>query len=215
MKEKKLVLTGFEPFGGSNVNPSEIIVKKFNDKIFSNHNQKLKIVGKIIPLEYSEINVKIENIIKSENPDFLLMLGQAPRSAINIERVAINIASVENTKYNCGSTPFEEKIVDNGPDSYFSTANIIKIRDLLYKNNISAKISNTAGTFGCNQIFYSAMHILHNRELKNGKNSCGVFIHIPMIPVQVKEENKLPSMEIATIEKAIDIILKDYFLKLV
>lgn len=212
MKECKLVLTGFEPFGGSDINPSEIIAKKFDGFSINNGKTKLNIIGKIIPLIYSKINKVIENIIDGENPDYLVMLGQASRSAINIERIAINVVSVEKVQYNCGSTPFEECVIKDGPVSYFSTTDIIKIRNLLINQKIPAKISNTAGTFGCNQIFYSAMHKLHKREEEGGKKSYGLFIHIPMIPEQVKSMQNFPSMEIKTLEKAVTIILTEYFL---
>lgn len=196
---KKIILTGFEPFGGSNINPSIEASRKFDGEIVRDH--ILKAIE--IPLRFKEIKDNVESILVKERPVAVICLGQSPRPMISLERIAINIASIERTSYNCGEKPLDVKLEEEGFDGYFSTLPIRKIKNVLEENKIPCEISNSAGTFGCNQIFYHLMHFI-NKE-KN-KIPAG-FIHVPSLPEQVIGKN-IPSMPLDMIEKALEIIIK-------
>jgi len=196
---KTIVLTGFEPFGESQVNPSLIACNAFD---------RLKIKGYSIkafeiPLVFEEIKEKIEEIIKENNPVAVISTGQSPRATISLERIAINIADVSRTAYNCESKPMDQILESNGPDGYFSTLPIRKIKEQLDENRIPTNISNSAGTFGCNQIFYHSMHYLHSKNY----NIPAGFVHVPSLPEQVVGKN-IPSMSLETIKEGIKIILE-------
>jgi pyroglutamyl-peptidase len=195
---KRIILTGFEPFGGSDVNPSIVACKAFNKKIIDGY--KIKAIE--IPLRYNEIKNIIERILTEEKPEIVICTGQSPRSVISLERIAINIASLEKSAYSCGTKPIDEILEDNGKEGYFSTLPIRKIKECLEENKIPCEISNSAGTFGCNQIFYHLMQFINNNEI----NIPAGFIHVPSLPEQVIGKNS-PSMTLELIIHALEIAI--------
>lgn len=198
----KLLLTGFEPFGGYKINPSEAIAQKLDGKVISN----IKIVGKSIPLRYKEICANINQLIEESAPSFIINLGQAPRPSIAIERVAINIVDASRVAYNCGSTPDNQPIVEKGPVAYFSSLPIKRLSSYLLTNNIPSYVSNTAGTFGCNQIMYCTLHYLHQHSLN--KSIKAGFIHLPLLPEQTLKSPQSASMSLEMMIKAIEMVIQ-------
>ena len=196
---KKIILTGFEPFGGSEVNPSILACQSLNKKTVEGY--EIKAIE--IPLRYKDIKQYIESVLLKERPEIVICTGQSSRSVISLERIAINIASLENTAYSCGAKPIDEILDTNGNEGYFSTLPIRKIKDCLEKNKIPCEISNSAGTFGCNQIFYHLMQFISNNEI----NIPAGFIHVPSLPEQVIGKN-FPSMTLELIIQALEIALK-------
>ncbi len=194
---KKIILTGFEPFGGSNVNPSILACKALEKTI---EGYEIKTIE--IPLRYKEIKQIIESILIEEKPEILICTGQSPRAVISLERIAINIASLEKSAYNCGKKPLDEILEINGRNGFFATLPIRKIKNCLEENKIPCEISNSAGTFGCNQIFYHAMHFINHKEI----NIPAGFIHVPSLPEQVIGKN-LPSMTLELIIQALEIAI--------
>ena len=196
---KKILVTGFDPFGGEKINPALEVIKLLPQKIGDN---EIKILE--IPTVYKKSLEKIEEEIKIFNPDFILSIGQAGgRADITIERVAINIDDFR-IKDNEGNQPIDEKIFEDGDSAYFSTLPIKAIQNEIEKNKIPASISNTAGTFVCNHVFYGVRY-LAEKKYKNIKSG---FIHIPFLPEQVLGKNNLPSMSLETILKAITIAIE-------
>ncbi|MHA1866132.1 MAG: pyroglutamyl-peptidase I [Candidatus Heimdallarchaeaceae archaeon] len=204
MSEKKIVLTGFEPFGGSKVNPTAKLCEKLNNKTINNY----KIISYIIPLHFHEINEFIETIFKSHIPSAFIATGQSNRDRIAIERVAINIADAR-IPYNCGTKPYEQKLFPDAPVAYWSTLPVRKIKEKMLENNIPAELSYSAGTFGCNQIFYSLMHYVTKKKF----NIPAGFIHVPSLPEQVLEK-RIPSMSFELIEKGIRVAIKIIIMEL-
>ena len=194
---KKIILTGFEPFGGSNVNPSTLACQALEKTI---EGYEIKTIE--IPLRYKEIKQTIESILIGEKPEILICTGQSPRAVISLERIALNIASLEKSAYNCGTKPLDEILEINGRDGFFTTLPIRKIKNCLEKNNIPCEISSSAGTFGCNQIFYHSMHFINHNEI----NIPAGFIHVPSLPEQVIGKN-LPSMALEFIIQALKIAI--------
>lgn len=195
---KKIILTGFEPFGGSDINPSIMACQVFNNKIIDGY--KIKAIE--IPLRYNEIKPIIERILTKEKPEIVICTGQSPRSVISLERIAINIASLEKSVYSCGEKPMDEILEVNGKEGYFSTLPIRNIKECLEENKIPCEISNSAGTFGCNQIFYHLMQFINNYEI----NIPAGFIHVPSLPEQVIGKNS-PSMTLELIIHALEIAM--------
>jgi len=196
---KKIVLTGFEPFGGSNVNPSILACNEFFDKKIGEYEFSIH----EIPLRFEEIKENIVRIIEKEKPQIIICTGQSSRNVISLERVAINIADVSRSAYNCGAKPRDVILEEEGNDGYFSNLPLREIYDELIKNKIPVEISNSAGTYGCNQIFYHLMYILN---LKGYKIPAG-FVHVPSLPEQAVGKN-IPSMSLELIVKALKIIIE-------
>lgn len=201
---KKLLLTGFEPFGGDPVNPSSVIAQDFHRKVIGN----IEIIGRTIPLRFYEIDNIICGYIEEFNPDIIINLGQALRPTISYEYVAINLAHISSESYNCGAKPNHETLTENGPKAYFTSLPVQKLVKHLSSHNIPSYISYSAGTFGCNQIFYSTMHYIHT-NLNPNSVSAG-FIHIPLLPEQTVKSTLSSSMSLDFMKKSIELII-DFF----
>ncbi|MFP3951436.1 MAG: pyroglutamyl-peptidase I [Candidatus Bathyarchaeia archaeon] len=193
---KTILLTGFEPFGGSEVNPSISACMELAEESFNGYKVKVE----EIPLHYKEIKSEIEGLIELHDPAAVISTGQSSRPVISLERVAINIASAR-IEYNCGEKPIDEELVEDGPVAYFTGLPFRSILETLKQAKIPAEISNTAGTFGCNQIFYHLMDYIDREKLSTPAG----FIHVPPLPEQVIEKNK-PSMSLDTIARALRVV---------
>jgi pyroglutamyl-peptidase len=204
---KLIALTGFEPFADFEVNPSWEAAKTFDGREIDSFEVK----SFQIPLVYKKIKPVITRIIDHHNPAVIVNLGQSYRPLISLEKVAVNLADTvgSTVTYNCGTRPKDETLEPNEPAAYFTTLPIRKIVNELRQNNIPAEISYTAGTFGCNQIFYHTMHKIHKDRLciKAG------FMHIPSLPSQVTKlqetrKGNIPSMNLDTTTKAVETAVK-------
>ncbi len=195
---KNIVLTGFEPFGGSHINPSIIACRYYEDQIIGGY--KIKVAE--IPLRFREIKNQIEKIVTEEDPAAVICTGQSGRPVISLERIAINVADLVRFSYNCGAKPEEEILEPSGPAGYFTKLPIKLIKNNLEENKIPCEISNSAGTFGCNQIFYHLMHFINSKNIDIPSG----FIHVPSLPEQVIGKN-FPSMSIETTQIGLGIII--------
>jgi len=195
---KVILLTGFEPFGGSHINPSIEACKPLDGKEYNGY--KVKVVE--IPLRFDEVRSRLIKAIEVTKPSAVLSTGQAGSSMIRLERVAINVADAR-IAYNCGKHPVDEPIVEGGPVAYFSTLPLRNMLAAIEEEKIPVAISNSAGTFGCNHIFYDLMHYLKESDLRVP----GGFIHVPSLPEQVMKK-KGPSMSLGQIVKALDTAVK-------
>ncbi|MHA1953363.1 MAG: pyroglutamyl-peptidase I [Candidatus Heimdallarchaeaceae archaeon] len=195
---KTIILTGFEPFGNSDVNPSTLTCQAFDGEDIGGYS----IQSFEIPLIFKEIKEKIISLLEKK-PVAIICTGQSPRAMLSLERVAINIADVSRAAYNCETKPTDEILENNGPAGYFTTLPIRKFKESLEKNNIPCEISNSAGAFGCNQIFYHLMHYLAEKKISIPAG----FIHVPSLPEQVIGKN-IPSMSLDTIKSGLRIVLQ-------
>lgn len=190
----KILVTGFDPFGGEKINPAIESVKILPDKIKDAEIIKLEIPT-VIGKSVDKIREKIEEV----KPDVVLSIGQAGgRPDITVERVGINCDDCR-IKDNEGNQPIDEEVVKGGPAAYFSTLPIKAMVENIKKNKIPASISNTAGTFICNHVLYGVAHIQATKypEMRTG------FIHIPFLPEQVTDKKSMPSMSLETIRDAL------------
>ena len=200
----KILVTGFDPFGGEPINPAIESVKRLPDNIAGAEIIKLE-----IPTVRKKSLEKIEKAINEHNPDVILSIGQAGgRCDISIERVGINLDDFRIPD-NEGNQIIDEPIFPDGENSYFVKLPVKAMVQNVQKNNIPASVSYTAGTFVCNHVLYGVMYLIEKKY--KGKKSG--FIHIPFLPQQVIDKRNMPSMELNTIVKgltaAIEAIVKN------
>lgn len=204
---KLVVLTGFEPFADFAINPSWEVAKALDQKETSSY----KIEAFQIPLKYRGIRHSIESIIDRKLPTVLIGFGQSYRPTISLEKVALNFADLaeSNVSYNCGTIPEDEILDSSAPAAYFTNLPIRRILHRLRQNQIPAKISYSAGTFGCNQIFFHMMNKIARDKLEIAAG----FIHVPSLQsqaVQLQNSRKItiPSMNLQTLTKTAEIAVE-------
>ena len=191
----KILLTGFDPFGGEPVNPASEAVNKVRDNIDGNEVIKL-----IIPTVRTKSLEKIEEAIIAHNPDVVISIGQAGgRFDITPERVGINVDDFRIGD-NEGNQPVDEKIFEDGQPAYFSNLPIKAMVKHMNDNNIPASVSNTAGTFVCNHVLYGIMYMID----KKYPNIKGGFIHIPYMTSQIIDKKNMPYMSLEEIVKGLE-----------
>lgn len=172
---KTILLTGFEPFAGGRINPSQEVVRRLHGEVIRRH----RIEGAVLPCVFRESLSMLCRMIRRHDPAVVVCLGQAGgRAAITPERVAINVDDARIPD-NAGRQPVDRPILRGGPAAYFSTLPIkAMVRDLRAAG-LPAEVSQTAGTFVCNHVFYGLLHALRDRpDVRGG------FIHLPWLPPQ-------------------------------
>lgn len=186
----KILVTGFDPFGGDKINPAIESVKLLPDEIAGAQIIKLE-----IPTICHQSLKVIDEAIAKYDPDVVLSIGQAGgRTAITVERIGINIDDCRIPD-NAGQQIIDEPVFEDGPAAYFSNLPIKAMVARICEKNIPAAVSNTAGTFVCNHVLYGVRHIIETKY--PGKRSG--FIHIPFLPEQVIERANTASMSLSTI----------------
>ncbi len=196
MTERRLLVTGFEPFGAWKVNPSLEVIKRIDD-INLGKNYQVKVAE--IPVEFKRIGPCIIELLNKINPSLILHLGQSGHPCLYVERVALNIAHVTTRAYNCGSTPDDHVLIPDGPAAYFATIPVQQLVNHLISKKIPAKMSYHAGTYGCNQIFFHSLNYVKERSFQ----SLVGLIHVPSLPTQVVNQLNVPSMSFDLILKGI------------
>lgn len=195
----KVLITGFDPFGGEPINPALEAVKLLPDTISGAEVIKLE-----IPTVFRKSLEKIEEAIKLHNPDIVISIGQAGgRFGITPERVAINIDDAR-IKDNEGNQPLDISIYEDGEPAYFSNLPIKAMVNKMKINGIPASVSNTAGTFVCNHVMYGVLYLVD----KKYSNIRAGFIHVPYIPAQVVDKPEKPSMSTIDISKGLELAIK-------
>jgi pyroglutamyl-peptidase len=170
---RKLLITGFDPFGGESVNPAWEAVKCLPDAVGD-----FALYKKMIPTVFAEAARAVLAAAEEVNPDVILCVGQAgSRAAVTPERVAINIRSARIAD-NAGNQPQEEPIVPGGPDGLFATVPVAAMAEAIQKAGLPGQVSNTAGTFVCNDTLYSLLYHFRGSGVQVG------FIHVPWLPEQ-------------------------------
>ena len=195
---KKIMVTGFDPFGDEQINPALEAIKRLPTLIGDT-----QIVTYEIPTVFHKSGRLLQDYLLKEQPDAVLLVGQAGgRSAISLERVAINMDDARIPD-NEGNQPIDEVINPQGSPAYFTTLPNKRIVQALKQHHIPAIVSNSAGTFVCNHLMYYLLDTLAAQKA----NTIGGFMHIPYLPSQVVEQPNQPSMTLEQIVKAIEITL--------
>ena len=199
---KTIIVTGFEPFGGYTLNPSEQIARQLDDSAVGDFVVK----SFVLPVNTDTAPVYLAQIIEDYRPAALILLGLAfGREGISLERVAVNLKDWQ-TQDNAGNLKTDEPIDVTGPTAYLATLPIRQIKAALDAAHIPAHISNTAGLYLCNQVMYSALHLAATQALGL---RCG-FIHLPATPELVQAAGKLnaPALSLETQKLAVQIALR-------
>jgi pyroglutamyl-peptidase len=188
----KILVTGFEAFDKSAINPSAEIVKALKGD---------DLVTAILPVVFGQASAQLRELIDLHKPSAVLCLGLAVgRSEITPERIAINLDNARIAD-NAGNQPLEQRIIPDGPDGHFSTLPIEKMVASMKAAGIPASISLSAGTFVCNHIFYVLQDYLKDSSIKSG------FMHVPLMDEQRREYPNLPTMPIRQMVAGVEIAL--------
>ena len=193
---RKILVTGFEPFDKSSLNPSKSIVRELEQD-----SSLVNLETLILPVDFKSAAKLLIEKVDSAKPDVVICLGQAEgRSAITPERVAINIDDARIPD-NAGNKPTDAPIVIDGPDAYFSTLPVKNLVTVIESVGAPAALSLSAGTFLCNHVFYALQHHCRDRKIESG------FIHVPLMESQGSEFPGLPTLKLEVLVKGIKAVV--------
>ncbi|MEQ1967868.1 pyroglutamyl-peptidase I [Xenorhabdus nematophila] len=197
---KTILITGFEPFGGETVNPSWEAIKPLQGCQIAGASVEICRLPCVFDNSLEHLYAAIERV----KPDVVIATGEAGgRSAISVERVAINVNDAPILD-NAGKQPIDTPIIAGGSAAYFSALPIKTIVNELKRVNIPAIVSDTAGTFVCNHVMYGLLHYLnqHYPAIRGG------FVHVPYLPEQAAKYPGSPSMPVEMMTAALKIAIE-------
>jgi pyroglutamyl-peptidase len=197
--DRVALLTGFEPYNGSEVNPSGEVARALDSSVI----RGVRVVGRLLPVSAATTPGCVRAAIDDVEPDVVLMLGVWPgRHAFSIERIAVNVLDFPFPD-NDGAKLADLPVIEDGPAAFFSTAPVRVIADAWREVALPGGVSNTAGTYLCNQSFYAALH--HTA----GSGLPVAFVHIPTVPSEAsRHDPPLPSMALATLLQGVTVALE-------
>lgn len=182
--KKTVLLTGFEPFNGATINPAWEAVRSFKGWIDEDY--MVEILQ--LPCVFGQANRVLCGAVDEIRPDIVICVGQAGgRPDLTVERVAINVDDAPIVD-NGGQQPIDAPIAEDGPAAYFASLPVKAIVGAMRERDLKASVSQTAGTFVCNHVFYGLMHHLRDKQVMGG------FIHVPYLPEQAAAFAGAPSM---------------------
>jgi pyroglutamyl-peptidase len=190
----RILLTGFEPFGGRARNSSAEVV----ERLAGAPPTGVDLATAILPVTFAGAWPALERAVRTHEPDAVVLLGQAAgRATVDVERVAINVAHTTAAD-NAGDAPEDRPLVAGGPDGRFATLPVRAIAEALHAEGIPAAVSNTAGTHVCNALLYLALQHL---DVPVG------FVHLPLLPAQALD-GAHPTMALPTSAAAVAVALR-------
>ena len=190
--KRKLLITGFDPFGGANINPAWEAVKLLPETIADFEVHKLE-----IPTVYGLAAQKVLKKAGEIRPDVILCIGQAGgRAAVTPERIAVNIRDAKIAD-NAGNQPVGQFVAEDGSAAYFATVPVMAMADAIRAAGLPGQVSNSAGAFVCNDTLYSLLHRYAGTDVKVG------FIHVPWLP-----EQGTPSLPLAQTARALEAAIR-------
>lgn len=192
-----ILLTGFEPFAGETINPSWQIASALH----GHHVGPAQVVAVQLPTVFQRALEALDAALKLHQPQLVLALGQAGgRTDLSVERVAINVDDARIPD-NARQQPVDHPIVPGGPAAYFSTLPIKTLVATLHRAGIPASVSQTAGTFVCNHVFYGLQHRLAGTGVRSG------FVHVPYVPEQVRGKAGVACLPLPTLVEGVRLLL--------
>lgn len=199
---KHVLVTGFEPFGGEKVNPSEMLARALDGRLIAGRT----LATRVFPVETRSLRERVEEALAEFRPDIILALGQAGgRSALALERVAVNVLDFEAPD-NVGVMRKGDQILRGGPEARLSNLPFDKIVEAWHENGVPGYVSNTAGTFLCNQLLYELLGMTENAA----PPVLVGLIHVPYLPAQAisagSESN--PSMTFDLMRRGIELLVE-------
>lgn len=200
--KKTVLLTGFEPFNGATINPAWEAVRSFKGTVAEDY--LVEILQ--LPCVFGQANRVLCGAVDEIKPDIVICVGQAGgRADLTVERVAINVDDAPITD-NDGRQPVDAPIAAEGPAAYFASLPVKAIVGAMRECGLKASVSQTAGTFVCNHVFYGLMHHVAGKAVQGG------FIHVPYLPEQAAAFGNAPSMAldeiVAGLKLAIEVAVR-------
>lgn len=196
----KILVTGFDPFGGEKINPSSVVLRYLPDSI-----EKAQIIKQQLPTVFKKSIQQMIDYIDEFKPDVVLAIGQAAgRDALTMERIAINIDDARIPD-NEGNQPIDEAIYPEGAAAYFTTLPIKKMVEAIKTAGIPGAVSNSAGTFVCNHVMYGALHYANQETAPSFRAG---FMHIPIIDEQAEGSSEIYHMKLKDLVTGIIAALK-------
>lgn len=180
MNDSCCLVTGFEPFDGDGVNPSWLVAQGLAARRW----RGVRVVAEQLPCRFAGDIAALQAALRRHRPTLVLALGQAGRPVISFERVAINVVDARIPD-NDGAQPVDEPVRRGAPAAHFSTLPIKAMHAALQRAGIASEVSQTAGTFVCNHLFYGLMHTLRRHPGVRGG-----FVHVPMLPEQAQQRGR-------------------------
>ncbi len=190
---RHVLLTGFEPFGSHTVNPSELLVRSLEGRVVAG----LVVAVRVLPVETRTLRGRLESAIAETAPEFAIGTGYAPGlTALAFERVALNLADFREADV-AGVVRRNEPLEAGGPDARFATLPGEIVVDAWSAIGIPGYVSNSAGTYLCNQWLYDALAL--------AATPAG-FVHVPALPAQATElgPERTPSMTLELMRKGLE-----------
>ncbi len=195
----KVLITGFQPFGGESINPAYEAVKRLPQTIAG-----ASVITKEIPVVFRQGSRAVYEAVQKEQPDVVICVGQAGgRSGITPEFVGINYQDARIPD-NDGNQPVGESIQPDGPNAYFTKLPVKAMVAAMKKEGIPAAVSFSAGTYVCNDVMYQLLYDI-DREFPQMR---GGFIHVPYAEEQVKDKPNMPALPLATIVRGLEICIR-------
>lgn len=175
MRRRPILVTGFEPFGGEPVNPSALVAMALHGRVIDG----VPVLGAVLPCVFGAAIDGLRDALDRHRPRLVLALGQAAgRAAFSLERVAINVDDARIPD-NAGARPIDRPVVAGAAAARFTTLPVKAMVAALRDAGHPAELSNSAGTFVCNHVFYGLQHALRaRRSVRSG------FMHLPLLPEQ-------------------------------
>jgi pyroglutamyl-peptidase len=196
--KKTVLLTGFEPFNGATINPAWEAVRALKGWVDGDF--MVEILQ--LPCVFGQANRVLCGAVDEIKPDVVIAVGQAGgRADLTVERVAINVDDAPIAD-NDGQQPVDAPIAADGPAAYFASLPVKAIVGAMRERGLRASVSQTAGTFVCNHVFYGLMHHLQGRDVTGG------FVHVPYLPEQAAAFDGAPSMELAQIVEGLKVAIE-------
>jgi pyroglutamyl-peptidase len=195
-----ILLTGFEPFGGDTANPSWAAARSAARLLQS---EGLDVQAVELPCVFGESAKVLAEALERFTPELVLCAGQAGgRARISLERVAINCDDARIPD-NAGNQPVDEPVVPGGPAAYFTSLPVKAALAALSAEQIPAEVSQSAGTYVCNHVFYALMHALRLRP-----GTRGGFVHVPYEDTQLPAGSSAPSLPAAQMAAALAVVVR-------
>ncbi|HET7342401.1 MAG TPA: pyroglutamyl-peptidase I [Methylomirabilota bacterium] len=200
MSRPRILVTGFEPFAAHGANPSQDVAKALDGRVVAD----AIVASAILPVDHAEAGPRVARLIDELAPSAIVHLGLAGgRARIALERVAVNVMDFEAPD-NAGYRARGEACVPGGPAAYFATLPLAAMLEALTAEGVPAYVSNTAGTYLCNQTMYSTLHRLAERR----QPARAGFVHLPLLPAMVAASGlEQPSMDAGLMIRALEIAL--------
>ena len=195
-----ILLTGFEPFGGESTNPSWSAAREAAARLRAGG---LEVQAVELPCVFGDAVRVLEAALEQYHPDLVICAGQAGgRSRVSLERIAINCDDARIPD-NAGNAPVDQPVVTGGPAAYFSTLPVKAALADLLAVGIPAEVSQTAGTYVCNHVFYGLMHALRLRP-----GTRGGFVHVPFEPAQLPPGSTDPALPLEQLVEALAVVVR-------